>query len=185
MIRVRSRLEARQAGEHAVMVHVHPRRRILYGAMALLLGVAALFGFAGGDGFQSAPPVGIVLFSFMLLSCVAVAAYDRRTVFDKQSRSVKMAKLFAGFAFSSQTVPLDDVRAVVLQIVRLLRRSELPPSGRLGGSRAAQRGRLFRLGVETTNGIVFLEDSADQGELETIGQGVAEFIGIDYRVEEL
>ena len=166
-----------------VVLHRSKGRRILYGVIATMLVLAAAFGLSLPGAFEDISPVGVFFFLILLLASLGVALYDHRIVFDRANALVVESSMLALLEVQRREWELASLKAIVLQTVNLMKAEHGTTHGR--GGLLRRNARLYRLGIETSEHLKFVEDSSDEGELAHIGQGLAEFAGVDYRVDKM
>lgn len=188
MISVRNRYVARGSEDNFVL-RSNPARRILFLAIAVLLLVGFILGFDWSQGFSGERVGGTIFYFILILVSLTVASWTQETAFLRKERVVRFRKHLLFFRLQDDTVPIEDVKAVILQTVRLIKgRVDSPREMQRGGmfSQVMQRrNTFFRLFLETTRGKLLMEDSADAGDLSELGTSISQFLNIPYRTEEI
>lgn len=188
MIPVRNRYIAR--GDQEVFVlRSNPARRLLFLGIAVLLLVGFVLGFDWERGF-SAEAVGGTIFYFVLVFVsLLVASWNQETIFSRRDGEVRFRKRLLLMRLQEDRVPLADITGVLVQTVRLIK-------GRVDHDRDFQRGGVFsqivqrrntffRLFLETDRGKLLIEDSADVRDLSNLATSISEFLGVQYRTEDI
>jgi hypothetical protein len=138
--------------------------------------------------FERSALAGTIFYGFITLICLSVAAWGSAVRFDGAEKLIRFERRFAGIRVGSEETPAASVRAVILQGVKFLKDSEQPQPGLLNTrfrSYVARRNVYYKLYLEFEEKRRILEDSTDIADLEAAGTRIAQFLGVDYRREEL
>ncbi len=188
MFRLRSRISLAQPAPHQLALRANPARRMLFGAVAILLVVAFIVGYDFQSGIERSALAGTIFYAVLTVTCFAVAARGTSVIFDKSVGKVVFTASIFGFSTKRQEIPSGDVRAVVIQSMRFLKESEQPRPGLLNNrfrGYIARRNAYHKLYLEFSESRRLLEDSTDLSDLEAVGGQIADFLGVDYRREEI
>lgn len=187
MIRLRSRIAVSQPSDDTLVVQSNRSRRILFGSIGTVLLISFFVGFEP-DAETSGMVAGTVFFFAVTAVCLAVAGWNSLMILDRSTRRASFVRRLFGIPLSRSEMELASVAAVVVQGARLLRDEE-KPRATLISSRFRQhverRNVYYKLMLETQEKLHFVEDSTDLSDLESVAQGIAEFLGVSYRHEEL
>lgn len=189
MFTPRSRFTLRQLSEDVLVMKTNPARRLLFAALALLLFVAFLAGFDSASDLSGGRIGGTIFYAVLFLICVVVAVWETRFLFDADDRRFRFERRLLGFQVKGGEQVLEEGSAVVVQQVRLIRESEQPERKTIFSGRfrnyASRRNSIGKLVLETPEHTHFLDDSSNVSELEEIGRGIAEFLSVPYRKEDI
>jgi len=188
MFKLRSRITVSQPDDDTIVVQSSVGRRVLFGAIALLLLVAFVMGVDWESDFADGMVAGTVFFFSITAICIAVAGWNSMVVLNRSRGSAEFIRKLFGIRLGFSSLELALVTAVVVRGLRFLRESELPQQGFLGPRTRGLAGRrnvYYKLHLETAERLYFVEDSTELTELESAGQGIADFLGVAYRQEDL
>jgi hypothetical protein len=188
MIRLRSRIALSQPSDDRLVIQSNAARRILFGSIAAVLllsfAVSSDWGAEGVDGLVA----GTIFYFVVTAICLGVAGWNSVVAFDRSDGQAHFTRRLFGIPLVSSAVALSAVISVVVQGVKLLRDEEKPRatvlSNRLRGH-VESRNVYYKLMLESTEKMHFLEDSTDLADLETAARRLAEFLGVSYRYEAL
>jgi len=188
VISVRNRYVA-GGDEDAFVLRSNPGRRILFLIIAILLFVGFILGFDWSQG-MSGQGIGGTIFYFILIAVsLIVASWKQETIFSRKTGTVRFRKQLLLFTLQDDSLPLSEVKAVILQTVRLIKdRVDHARDFQRGGvfSQIMQRrNTFFRLFLESDRGKLLLEDSSDAAGLEDLGTNVSKYLNVPYRTEDI
>jgi len=189
MVRIRARVALKYRSDHELVIRSNPTRRILFALIAIVLLAAFLVGADWENDFGRERIAANILFFVLTGGAALIAGWSSSVTVDAGSaRQIRSAGTLFGLPIRVQTMSADDVRAVTLQGVRLLRESESPRAG-LGRSRyaefVARRTTYYKLFLDTAEDRHLVEDSTDLAELQTIGEAISRVLGVEYRREDV
>jgi len=188
MFRLRSRISVSLRDEDCLAVQSNVGRRILFGGIALLLFVSFIVGVDLERDFADGMVAGTI-FNFSITAvCTVVAGWNSIVLFDRSRGRVEFIRKLFGIRLGSSSLELGEIRAVVLRGLRFLRESEQPQPGMLNQrfrGYVERRNVYYKLHLETAETFHFVEDSTDLTDLEAAAQGIADFLGVTYRREEI
>ena len=188
MVRLRSRIAISQRDEKRLAVQSNIARRILFGAIGLLLLLSFVLSVDWQEDFEDGMIAGTIFYFAVTAVCLAVAGWNSVLLLDRaDGRAHFMRKLF-GIRLTHATLELSRVKAIVIQSIRFLRESEQPRTGFFSGrlrQQVERRNVYHKLYLEGEEKLHFVEDSTDAADLEAAGKTMADFLGISYRHDEL
>jgi hypothetical protein len=132
--------------------------------------------------------VGSIFYFTITAICVGVAAWNHVRIVSKAHSKIDIERRIAGLVVSRETIDNLDVESVTLQSVRLLKESEKPRDRMMSRPLRRymdRRATYYKLYLDTTEKRHLLDDSSDLTDLDTIGQGLADFFSVAYRREEV
>ncbi|MFW6288924.1 MAG: hypothetical protein ACOC2Q_03995 [Spirochaetota bacterium] len=171
-----------------LVVQSNVGRRALFGGIALLLLVSFVVGVDFERDFADGMITGTVFYFAITAICAVVAGWNSIVLFDRAQGRVEFIRKLFGIRLGSSSLELGDIRAVVLRGLRFLRESEQPQPGMLNQrfrGYVERRNVYYKLHLETDETLHFVEDSTDLTDLESAAQGIADFLGVTYRREEI
>lgn len=188
MLRLRSRISVSRQDEDRLAVQSNLGRRLLFGGIALLLFVSFLVGVDLERDFADGMIAGTVFYFAITAVCTAVAGWNSIVVFDRSRGKAEFMRKLFGIRLGSSSLELGEIRAVVVRGLRFLRDSEQPQPGMLNQrfrGYVERRNVYYKLHLETSETFHFVEDSTDLTDLEAAAEGIAGFLGVTYRREEI
>lgn len=187
MLRLRSRISVSQPDDQTIAVQSFLGRRILFGAIGALLLISFFVSVDWQGDFEDGMVAGTIFYFSVLAICLAVAGWNSMLVLSRSKDEARFIKKLFGIPLASASLPLHEITAVVIQGATLLKESERPTSmiaTRLQRA-AQQRNVYYKLYLETADKLHFVEDSTDLTDLEGAARGIAEFLGVTFRREEI
>ena len=192
MIPLRSRHRLREQGPNVLAMVVSLSRRIGYLALFLILLIAFVINFRPDTHLQGGQLGYTVFFLLLMATTLGVAAWSREVIFDKGQ---ELVIFYSGFFHWSplskkHTLPLSAIERILLQEIFLAHhgKREVSPSGGVMGrlQEAIEQRRIFyKLTLDESGRLYSLEESSNRQDLESLGTGIASFLGIPYITESI
>lgn len=186
MFKLRSRVVLAASSEDLIVLQSSPGRRVLYGAIGLLLLIAMAMSVDWQADFNREMIVGTIIYLALTLTSIGVAAFGRSVRFDRSTGEISFIRAIAGVRVGESSMPLSDVRSVTIQGVQFLKESEQPQPGLLNTrfrNYVQRRNNYYKLYLDTDNSRRFLEDSTELADLDAAASRIAEFLGVELKRE--
>ena len=188
MLRVRSRLSVSHRSDDVLAVQISIVRRLIFGAIAVLLLASFVVSVDFEQDFQSNLIAGLIFYFSITAVCVGIAGWNSVKLLDRRQREIRYESRLFGIPLKRKILSEVTVEAVTVQTVKLIRESEKPREGMFGRPLRGyleKRGSYHKLYLDTAERRLILEDSTEITDLQQIGQGLAEFYRVAYKVEEV
>ena len=180
MTRARPRLTLAVSNEQRLVLRTKRSGRLGFGVAAVGLTVAMLLAAQPGDFREP----GTYFYLLLVAVCGGAALWVRTLELNQETGLLTSRSGPGPLILSARSLALNSVVAV-----RVTESTALGPatSGRelpRWANSIANRSRVVRLRLETTQATLALEEAGDREELESLGKAVATFLGVPLKVEE-
>lgn len=187
MLRVRSRISVSHRSDNVLVVQVTPTRRIVFGLLGALLLLAFFVSVDWQEDLSGRLIAGSIFYFSMTAICLGVSAWNNLRTLDRATSRIRIEKRLFGVVLRGETIDRVALESVTVQSIRLLKESEKPRDRMLSRPLRGymdRRTAYHKLFLDMGEQRLLIEDSSDLAELDTIGQGIADFYDVTYRREE-
>jgi hypothetical protein len=160
----------------------------VFALISAVLIIAFLVGVDWQRDFGEEFSGGIVFYFALTAVCLAVAGWNSVLLIDRSDHRARFSKRLFGLPLHQQTVELAGRVHVLILSASFLKGREMPQPGALTNrfrNYAEKRNVYYKLFIVVDDQRYFVEDSTDTDELEHAAVAMSEFLGIEFRKEEI
>lgn len=185
MIRVKSHYSLYADNRSAPELKLSPLRRIGFGLSAMLLLTAAIVAFSEIEQFQFS--FGTLVYIAIFAACFAVAAINRRYIFNLDTEEISYRTSFLGIRLTENTESLKDLESVRMTALRMIGNSAAPRSTALNagfGSYVEKRKMYFRFELVYSDKVEKIDDGSDGADMNATAKTLASLINRPFVYKE-
>ncbi|MFP4376275.1 MAG: hypothetical protein ACLFP4_04465 [Spirochaetales bacterium] len=188
MFRLRSRIAISQPISQQLLLQISSGRRLVFGLIAAVLIIAFFVGVDWQRDFGPDFSGGIVFYFALTAVCLSVAGWNSIVLLDRGNHRAVFLKRLFGVSLHQQKVELVGRVHVLVLSASFLKQREMPQPGALSNrfrNYAERRNVYYKLFIVVDDRRHFVEDSTDTDELERAAVAMSDFLGVEFRKEEI